>query len=214
MPKNSSRFTGRQITTMVIAACLTLILLPVGAYAATGTVTTIVDAVHKSQKARVTSTGRLVTAPCDTNGCAAVDGSSLRVGDGRGALTVDGSVLPYRLDTAFSTVFYLPDLSHIKLLRPGLKAGSKIMITSITVTPFGFDPSFTVNIAITNNTNPGTNCANANSGGALQWNQITKYPQPLGMTFPSPLVIRDRCAVILNSGGDQANVTVTGYVVP
>ena len=205
MPTNTNRFTGRQITTMVLAACLALILLPVGAYAATGTDTTIVDAVHKSQGARVTSAGRLVTAPCDANSCAAVDGSSLRVG---------GSALPYRPDTAFSTVYYLPDLSHIRLIRPGLKAGSKIMITSITVMPFGFDPSFAVNIALTRNTDPGPNCANANSGGSLLWNQITKYPQPLGMTFPSPLVITDRCAVVLNSGGDQANVTITGYVVP
>jgi len=210
----SNRFSGRQITIMVVAACLALVLLPVGAFAASSAVTTIADAVHSSQRARVSSAGRLVTAPCDSNGCAAVDGSTLRVGDGHGALTVDGSALPYRPDTAFSTVYYLPDLSHIKLIRPGLKAGSKIMITSITVMPFGFDPSFTVNIALTKNASPGTNCANANSGGALLWNQIVKYPQPLGMTFPSPLVITDRCAVVLNSGGDQANVTITGYVVP
>src|SRR3954447_21960127 len=128
---STKRFTGRQITTMVVAACLALILLPVGAFAATSTVTTIADAVHKSQQARVTSSGRLVTAPCDANSCAGVDGSSLRVGDGHGALTVDGSALPYRTDTAFSTEYYLEDGSVIKTIKPGLKAGAKIMITSI-----------------------------------------------------------------------------------
>src|SRR5690242_16957383 len=110
---STNRFTGRQIATIVVAACLALVLLPVGAFAATSTVTTIADSVYKSHKARVTSAGRLATAPCDSNSCTAVDGSSLRVGDGRGPLTVDGSALPYRTDTAFSTEYYLPSLSEI-----------------------------------------------------------------------------------------------------
>lgn len=206
------RFTGRQITTMVVAACLALILLPVGAVAATNTVISIADSVHKSQKARVTSTGRLVTAPCDANGCASVDGSSLRVGDGHGPLTVDGSVLPYRPDTAFSTEYYLPDASTIKLIRPGLKAGAKIMITSITVMPFGTGTN-PANVLLTRNENPGTNCSAANAG-TIEWNGITKYPETLAASFPSPLVLTDRCAVVFNAGSDRANVTVTGYVVP
>jgi hypothetical protein len=185
----------------------------VGAFAASSTVTTIADAVHSAQKARVTAAGRLVTAPCDANGCASVDGSSLRVGDGHGALTVDGSALPYRTDTAFSTLFYLPNGSTIKILRPGLKPGAKIMITSITVMPFGLT-NHPVNVLITKNGNPGTNCSNAATSGTFYWNALTTHPQTLIAGFPTPLVITDRCAVIFNVNDDAANVTVTGYVIP
>jgi hypothetical protein len=57
------RFTNRQIVTMVAAVCAAVVLAPVGALAATGSLVTITDPQHTSQKARVTSAGRLATAP-------------------------------------------------------------------------------------------------------------------------------------------------------
>ncbi len=65
---------------MVVAICAAIVLAPVGALAATGSLINITDPVDVSWKARVTSAGRLVTAPCDGNSCTAVDGNALRVG--------------------------------------------------------------------------------------------------------------------------------------
>ncbi len=68
------RFSGAQITTMVVAVSLAVIALPVGVMATAGTLVNIADPTA-SYKARVSSTG------------------ALRVGDGSGAITVDGTVM-------------------------------------------------------------------------------------------------------------------------
>jgi hypothetical protein len=94
-------FTAKQVTAMVIAICAAVVLVPVGATAVTGsTAIMIADPAHPARKAHVTSTGRLATAPCDGNSCAAVDGAALRVGgtvavtDGGDSVTVDGTLRP------------------------------------------------------------------------------------------------------------------------
>ena len=90
----TQRFTGRQITTMVAMLSAAIVLAPVGAVAATSAFT-ISDPVHPSNKAHVTSKGGLtVTAQDGTTGVQAkVDRSGHTVvGDGSGALTVDGKV--------------------------------------------------------------------------------------------------------------------------
>lgn len=68
------RFTGRQLTTMVVAACIAVVAAPVGAMAATGSLINIADPANAAQVAHVDASGHLY------------------VGDGSGALTVDGTV--------------------------------------------------------------------------------------------------------------------------
>lgn len=89
---DSKRFSGRQITTMVVALCAAVVAAPIGAIAVTSTVVNIADPAHPAQKAKVNASGRLLTAPCGSRSCAAVDAKALRVGDGGGSLTVDGAV--------------------------------------------------------------------------------------------------------------------------
>ena len=67
------RFTGKQVTTMVVAICAAAVLAPISAQAV-GTAVNIVDAVTGSK--------------------AKVDAGKVRIGDGSGALTVDGIVAP------------------------------------------------------------------------------------------------------------------------
>jgi hypothetical protein len=55
------RFTGRQITVMVVAVCVAVIAAPIGAVAATGQLVNITDPVTASHKARVTGLGALQT---------------------------------------------------------------------------------------------------------------------------------------------------------
>ena len=53
------RFSSRQITTMVVAICCAVVLLPIGAVAATGSLVNITDPVYTARKARVDTAGRL-----------------------------------------------------------------------------------------------------------------------------------------------------------
>lgn len=74
---------------------------PRGVEAVTNSVN-IADPTTGSRKAKVTAKGDLVTSLCDpftsvgTSACARVGGGKLKVGDGSGALSVDGTVTPSR----------------------------------------------------------------------------------------------------------------------
>jgi len=68
------RFTGRQITAMVIALCAAAVLTPVGAIAATGSFVSISDPTHPTYRARVSANGSLSVTPRD-----AVTGTAARV---------------------------------------------------------------------------------------------------------------------------------------
>jgi hypothetical protein len=70
----SPRLNGRQITTIVVAICIAIVAFPVGVFAAANASSvTIADPTHPKQKVHV-------------------EGGKLLVGDGSGALTVDGGV--------------------------------------------------------------------------------------------------------------------------
>lgn len=90
-----NRLTGRQVTTMVVAVCVAAVLTPVGVNAATGALSNIVDPVYAARKARVSNLGALVVVEADpftnTRAKVSTDGKRL-VGDGSGALTVDGRI--------------------------------------------------------------------------------------------------------------------------
>ena len=57
---SEKRFTGRQITTMVVALAIAIVGFPVGVWAATTTTVVIADPAHPARKAQVSSTGRLL----------------------------------------------------------------------------------------------------------------------------------------------------------
>jgi hypothetical protein len=79
---NQRRFSGKQITIMVVAICVAIVGAPVTVMAATGSGINIVDPTHATQKAAVTAKASLVTSERDpvTGAYARVDGGSLRVG--------------------------------------------------------------------------------------------------------------------------------------
>ena len=72
MEKQDRRLSGRHITVMFVAACLTLVLLPWGAFAASRQLVSITG--KGGHKVAVTKS------------------DALKVSDGKGALTVDGKV--------------------------------------------------------------------------------------------------------------------------
>lgn len=91
---DEKRFSGRQLTVMVVAVCAAIMLAPVGVMAATGSGVNIVDPVTSANKAGVSGNGTLLTAARDihTGAVAAVDGSSLRVGGTVQAVSSDTTV--------------------------------------------------------------------------------------------------------------------------
>jgi hypothetical protein len=63
--EKEQRFTGRQITTMVVAAAIAIVAAPVGAIAATGQLINITDPVTAGHKARVNAKGGLAVTARD-----------------------------------------------------------------------------------------------------------------------------------------------------
>lgn len=80
------RFSGRQITVMVVAISVAVVLAPVGAVAATGSLVNVTDPVYSTYRARVTSKGSLAVTPRDP-----VSGVQARV-NSSGQQLVSGSV--------------------------------------------------------------------------------------------------------------------------
>ena len=95
------RLSGAQIVTIVVAVCCAAVLAPVGVMAATGQFVNITDPVSAGYKARVNPAGGLPVSNVDpaTRSVANVDAGKLRVGDGSGAMSVDGTVSTRSLDT-------------------------------------------------------------------------------------------------------------------
>ena len=100
MQTTTRRLSGGHIVTIVVAICAAVVLAPVGVMAATGSFVNITDPVTAANKARVNSAGALQATQVDptTRSAARVDGGKLRVGDGSGGLTVDGTVYTQSAD--------------------------------------------------------------------------------------------------------------------
>ena len=177
------RFTGRQIVTMVVAISAAVVLAPVGALAATGSLVNITDPVHRDQKARVSGDGRLL------------------VGDGGEALTVDGSTLPYPKATAFSRTVLLQDTPL--LVKPGVAAGTKIMITSLSYSSLATSGE----MALEAQDGATANCTGG-TPGQMYFDMISPAIETKTATFPSPLIV-DRCAELRPFTAGW--VTITGY---
>jgi hypothetical protein len=189
------RITGRQVTAMVIAICLAVVLVPVGAMAATGSLVNITDPVAKTHKARVDSAGRL------------------KIGDGSGALTVDGAVLTYPSTRAFSVGYYLFGGGATPVLKPGLAAGTKIMITSVTISPNGTS-NIAARIYLAKQDGADAHCAGGHQGTTWFYQANAIWPDTFTASFATPVRVTDRCAQVGNIGNDSAYVVVTGYTMP
>ncbi|MDQ1689587.1 MAG: hypothetical protein QOK42_2562 [Frankiaceae bacterium] len=87
MSDRVQRFTGKQLTTIVVAVAAAVVLMPVGVLAATSVVQ-IGDGANPSLKAHVVG-GKLSVG--DGSGAVTVDGT-VKVNDGSGPMTVDGTV--------------------------------------------------------------------------------------------------------------------------
>lgn len=178
-----SRFSGRHIVGMVVAVSAAVVLAPVGAMAATGSLVNITDPVHTANKARVDAKG------------------ALRVGDGGGSLTIDGTALPYPAAKAFSRTVLMQD--NPILVKPGVPAGIKIMITSVSYTALA--PSG--EIVLEAQDGAAANCTGG-TPGAPYFDLISPAIETKTATFPSPLIV-DRCAELRPFTAGW--VTLTGY---
>lgn len=83
---NPRRFSGTNVTVMVVAVCLAIVGAPVAVAASTGSFINITDPVTAAYKARVTPKGSLAVTPRD-----AVSGYNAKV-DSLGRQQVTGSV--------------------------------------------------------------------------------------------------------------------------
>lgn len=193
------RFTNRQVVTMVAAICAAVVLAPVGALAATGSLVNVTDPVHSAYKARVSAAGRLLATACDGNSCAAVDGSSLRVG---GTL----ASRPLAPSSAWHTMTFVN--GPIKLVGP---TGAAVDVTSLTVTPAGNSANFALQAAQVPAT--ATSCS---SGSTVYYLSALPANVPFTATFPTPLRIAPtsgmRVCLLASTGvGGTLWVNVSGF---
>jgi hypothetical protein len=117
------RFTGRQVTTIIVAAATAVVAAPVGAIAATGQLINIADPSNSAQVAHVDASGRL------------------EVGDGSGALTVDGAVRPQAPSAPWSAHAVAPTGSsgyYVPLLLGPTSTAVNVTSLSITIDGPGY----------------------------------------------------------------------------
>ena len=154
------KITGRQLTVMVVAVCAAAVLTPTAVYAVTGSAVNITDPVYSSSKARV-SAGKLQVG--DGSGALSVDGT-VRVNDGSGALTVDGTVVAADPATSFAVTGEGLDNGNSPVLIRDTAANAGVAIGSIVLSHIAGSGVATVRLRANHPTTPG-NCA---AGGTNQ----------------------------------------------
>jgi hypothetical protein len=171
------RFTGRQITTMVVAAMLAVVAAPVGAMAATGQLINIADPGNATQVAHVDA------------------GGHLEVGDGSGALTVDGTIRPQAPAAPWSAQAVAPNGSsgyYVPLLLGPTSTAVNVTSLSITIDGPGYGewalyaysaPASSTSVASCN--------VLYGSYRAVLWEAVSiSAGVPAYLTFPTPLQYR------------------------
>lgn len=160
------RFTGRQITTIVVAIALTVVAFPVGVLAATGSLVNITDPTHPAYKARVSSVG------------------ALTVGDGGRSLTVDGTVVAQPAAPALPWSYANNNASGYYVVAG--PTSQTINVTSLTVSPYS--GTITDSRVLTSQLpSSATDCSSIN-GPDLYLDDVPATT-PLVVTFPAPLQI-------------------------
>jgi hypothetical protein len=193
---STKRFTGRQITAMVAMLSAAIVLAPVSAVAATS-VFTISDPAHPSYKAHVSSKGGLaVTAQDRTTGVRArVDNSGRSVvGDGSGALTVDGSVNVSGNVRAYSpaatwhfTNTYAGTYFDLTLPRTDAVNLTSLFASGDSTTQVIFLGIYAATVP----TSSTSSCSGSEGTSALIWQGeaggSAGAKDPISITFPTPL---------------------------
>jgi hypothetical protein len=190
---DAQRFTGRQITAMVIAICAAVVLVPVGAMAATGSLVNITDPVARSHKARVDTAGRL------------------KVGDGSGALTVDGTVRVASPVTTWYATKLLTSGSTFDVPFVG-PTTARIDITSLTVSGSATGDQH-VDLKIAQVGSSATNC-NTPLSTAIVWQSGQRDIAPITVAFPTPLQLRPTAGhkvCLLADTNGLAQFSASGY---
>ena len=201
------RFSSTHVTIMVVAVCVAL--APVGVMAATGQLVNITDPVDTRDKARV-------------------DGTKLRVGDGQGPMSVDGTVAAAMAVPArpFQKSLTIDNQSAVvPLVQKGSK--DRLALTSLTVSATG-DMNYSVIEVIGGVVDdPSWNCANYFDAPLVsdQFFKITvttKAGETDNITWPSPAVAfqdsRDNttsCLWVRNAASaeiyHQETIQITGF---
>jgi len=191
------RFTGWQITTMVVATVFLVVALPFSVAAATGSLINIADPVTASRKARVTSQGSLAVTLRD-----ATTGAQAKV-DSNGRLLADSTYAAPA--SAFSVTVGGSSAADTTLqtLVPGFTSG-KLMITSFSIANNDVSTTFASISRYTDGT--------CSTGAGFYLYIVAKVGDSASASFPTPVIVTQPCA-ILHFGGLPL-VTITGYRVP
>jgi hypothetical protein len=162
-----NRFSGRQITTIVVAVAVAVVAFPAGVLAAGGSLVTITDPVHPARKASVS-----------------IDGA-LMVGDGGKSLTVDGTVHTQPLAPAMPWSYPNNNASGYYVAAGPTKL--TINVTSLTVSPYS--GTITDSRLMTSQLpSTATDCSSIN-GPDLYLDDVPPTV-PLVVAFPTPLQIK------------------------
>jgi hypothetical protein len=194
MPEKSSRFTGRQLTVVVASVAAAAVLTPTAVYAA-ATIVQLSDP-YSGSKARVFS-------------------GKVAVGDGSGALTVDGAVSSKLPSGAFSTSVTGTDTTRavLRVIPPNVG----VVISSLTVAYYG---GGTGDVQVTTFT---PNSAGDCTGPGLQDLPRIRLYVPVGDTrnvnyaggFILPKSASSRCLIAntaaVGGGSLTAYITTTGF---
>jgi hypothetical protein len=185
MSTQNRRFTNKQVAAVVVALCLGCGLAPAGAVVARQ-VFSIADPVDASHKARVNAKGGLAVTARDgaTGAQAKIDsGGHALVGDGHGALTVDGSVQAVTPTETWSFT-NASAATYYNLTPP------KDVAVNVSTLFLGGDQTTTfAYLAIYAATAPAsatTGCKSVGVNPKLIW-QGEAYPDPVTVTFAVPL---------------------------
>lgn len=225
-----TRFSGRQITVMVVATCAAVILAPVAVAASTGNLVNITDPVNAAAKARVASTGSLATAPRDpyTGSWGRVDGGALRVGGtvhtvaGGGTQAVTGTVTAVPGPPSGPFEFSMDvDGGFTSTLLVGPSA-TQINLTALAVSPTPANSTATSNLFLFAIQQPvgATTCSGEGAPGTFT---VTIYHVPnvqaspaFVTSFPTPLVARPatgrKICLYANTSSTATTINGSGYV--
>lgn len=175
-------FRASHVTTIIVALCVAVVAFPVGVFAAGISRVRIADAAGAANVAQVNA-------------------GKLRVGDGRGPVTVDGTVSTIP-GSSFSTSHDLPITTPVTL-RSGLSAGTKLRLTSITISNTEAGP-------VTFELRGRPSCAGPVTATTTYFRVYLQSLTSETFTFPTPLSVDDRCAAWYSSNG-SGFVVATGY---
>jgi hypothetical protein len=134
------------------------------------------------------------------------------VGDGNGALSVDGTVAarPTAPGTPWRTS---EDVNGIKFIAGPGPTGAPINITSMTIS-LAADTTGEVILGAFNAPSSATSCAGASNAGTIWHVRDVSFHNPLAVAFPTPLQYRPpsgQRACLLVNGSDLMTVNASGF---